>query len=122
MKTVRQVANIAVIVSQVEAKSVDELRQYGDLLREKMGSGIAVLAASVQGKGSLVCMVTKDLIDERGLRAGDIVKQVAGYAGGSGGGSPHMALAGIKEVGKLAVALSHVDQIILQLSSSATLT
>jgi len=43
-------------------------------------------------------------------------------AGGSGGGSPHMALAGIKEVGKLAVALSHVDQIILQLSSSATLT
>ena len=51
-------------------------------------------------------MVTDDLVKERGLKAGDIVRQVAQVAGGSGGGKPHMAQAGGRDPQKLDEALA----------------
>jgi len=58
--------------------------------------------------------VTKDLIEKKKLKAGEIIKKVAELAGGSGGGSPHMALAGAKDITRLQLALSKVEEIVAQ--------
>jgi len=61
------------------------LRQSADQLKNKLGSGV-VLVATVEGdnKVALVAGVTKDLTDR--LKAGDLMRQAAGYVGGKGGG------------------------------------
>ena len=109
------VDGVAVIAARVPAGSVDELREKGDLLRDGLGSGVGVLGAVIQDKLSFVCIVTQDLIKDKGLKAGDIVKQVASVAGGGGGGSPHMALAGAKDVSQLDAALSRTKEIVAEL-------
>ena len=57
-------------------------------------------------------MVTDDLIKGRGLKAGDIVREVAQLAGGSGGGKPHLAQAGGRDPGKIDEALAAVGDIV----------
>ena len=92
-------------------------RENGDLLRDQLGSGVAVLGAAINDKVSFVGIVTKDIIQHDGLKAGDIVKKVASFAGGGGGGAPHMALAGAKDIEKLSFALSKVEDVINELLS-----
>lgn len=108
----REVSGIKVAAAQVEAADVDELKQTADLLRDSLQSGVGVLAAAIGEKVQLVCVVTKDLVEGRKLKAGDIVRAVAAVAGGSGGGSPHMALAGARDAGKISAALNEVEIII----------
>jgi alanyl-tRNA synthetase len=109
---VKIIDGIKVVAAQVTASDVEDLKQFADLLRDGLGSGVGVLASILNDKINFVCIVTKDLSDNKRLRAGEIVKEVASLAGGSGGGSPHMALAGAKEVAKLDAALSMVEEII----------
>ena len=61
----------------------------------------------MDGKVAFLCVVTDDLI-KRGVRAGDIVKEIAAVAGGSGGGKAHLAQAGGKDASKIDEALSNV--------------
>jgi len=103
---------IKLISTKVAAKDIDELKHYADLFRDAIGSGIIVSGTAIEDKANFVCVVTKDLIDSKKLKAGDIVKEVAALAGGSGGGSPHMALAGAKHIDKLEFALSKVEEIV----------
>lgn len=103
------------VAAKVAATDVEELRQMSDTLRAKLRSGVGVLAAEINGKLSFACTVTDDLISGRGLRAGEIVKRVAEVAGGSGGGRPHLALAGGKDIGKMDSALAMVPQILRDL-------
>ena len=63
-----------------------------------------------EGKASLIAAVTPDLV-KKGLKAGDVVKQVAPLIGGGGGGKPDMAQAGGKDPSKLAEALQKADRI-----------
>jgi len=111
---IKEINGVRYISAQVDAGSVDDLRQYGDLVRDGLGSGVAVLGAAINDKVSIACIVTKDVI-QMGLKAGDIVKKVASFAGGGGGGAPHMALAGAKDVEKLGLALSKVEDVIQEL-------
>ncbi len=104
-----------VVVSRLQSDNVNELKQIGDTLRTKIGSGVGVLAAEISGKASFVCVVTDDLISAKKLKAGDIVKQVAAIADGSGGGRPQMALAGAKDVKKIDEALRKVPEIVTSL-------
>ncbi len=106
------VKDVKVIAAKINVTNPDELRNAGDLLRNGMGSGVGVLAAVINDKVNFACIVTKDLIDSKKLKAGDIVKDVAAIAGGGGGGSPHMALAGAKDVSKVDTALAKVTEII----------
>ncbi|MFQ6116289.1 MAG: DHHA1 domain-containing protein, partial [bacterium] len=82
------------------------------VLREELKSGVGVLGAIINGKGSFVCVVTKDLITGKKLNAGDIIHQVAKLAGGGGGGNPYMALAGARDVSKIDEALIAVEHIV----------
>ena len=101
-----------VVSAKIEAGTMDELKSLGDTLRSKLASGVGVLGAIVDDKVALVCVVTDDLIKDRKLQAGKIVGEVAKQVGGGGGGRPHLATAGGKDVAKLDEALKETAAII----------
>jgi alanyl-tRNA synthetase len=106
------VQDLKVVSTQVEADSLDELKLLGDSLRSKLGRGVGLLAAIIDGKVSLVCVVTDDLAASRKLEAGKIVGSVAKLLGGGGGGKAHLATAGAKDVSKLPEALAATPAIV----------
>ncbi len=110
----REVEGVRVVARRTEAEDVPSLRAMADGLRESLGSGVGVLGADISGKVSFIAVVTDDLIKDRGLKAGDIVRGVAQLAGGSGGGKPHLAQAGGRDPGKLDEALEQVAGIVEQ--------
>lgn len=112
LANIKEVAGVSVIAASVQVGSVDELRVLGDKIREKLKSGVAVLGSQLDDKLNFLCVVTDELIKDKKLKAGDIVREVAQQAGGSGGGKPHLALAGAKEVEKLQSALDSVEGIV----------
>jgi alanyl-tRNA synthetase len=82
-----------------------------DSLRQKMKHGVAVLGAVINGKGSLLCVVSEDLVRDN-VKAGDIVNEIAAIADGRGGGPPHMATAGAKDVSKIPLAVQRAPELI----------
>ena len=94
------------IAQSVDNQTPDDMRVLIDALRRKQGTGLAVLLITVvEGKVSLVAGLSRDLID-RGLHAGNWLKQVAPIVGGGGGGRPDLAQAGGKNPEKVAEALA----------------
>ncbi|MCB0833815.1 MAG: alanine--tRNA ligase, partial [Bacteroidetes bacterium] len=87
-------------------------KEIGDLLRSKLVSGVGLLASVVNGSVSMVCVVTDDLIHSRKLHAGNLVKEVAKMAGGTGGGRPHLATAGAKNPEAVDDALNYLKILI----------
>jgi alanyl-tRNA synthetase len=107
--------NFRIVVQKVEVQSVEELQSLGDTLRSKLGSGVGLLATVMNEKISLVCVVTDDLIKNKKLQAGKIVGEIAKLVGGGGGGRPHLATAGGKDVAKLDEAMKQVGMIVKNL-------
>ncbi len=108
---VQQVNDINVLAAQVDVAEVDNLREMADWFRDKVGSGVAVLATVNNDKPVMIATVSKDLIP-RGLKAGDIVREVAKMVGGGGGGRPDMAQAGGRDASKLPDALAAVPNLV----------
>ncbi len=106
-----QVKDINLITYKVKDMDMGSLRNLGDDIRNKLQSGIVVLASIQDDKVNLVAMATKDVI-EKGYSAGNIIKEVAKVAGGSGGGRPDMAQAGAKDVNKVDEALARVKDLL----------
>jgi alanyl-tRNA synthetase len=107
------VSGIRVFTQVVTVDSVDELRMMGDRLRDGLKTnGIGVLGAVMGKKINFLCIITDDVIRERKIKAGDVVQRVAKIIGGSGGGKPHLALAGGKDNGNIQQALDRVPRII----------
>ncbi len=88
------------------------VRDAADKLRGSLGRGAAVLALESDGKLTFLAAVTDDLVAEKKLRADELVRAVAKVAGGSGGGKPHLALAGAKDPGQLDAALDEARRIL----------
>jgi alanyl-tRNA synthetase len=109
---------VRVVTSGGAFGSIDEMKSLGDLLREKLGSGVAVLAETEGGKPMLVAVVTDDLI-RRGVRADAVVREVAAVVGGRGGGKPHMAQAGVGEPERVPEALAQVPEVVRALLAGA---
>ena len=105
------VDGVRVVVVDGAFDSVEGMKALGDELREKMGSGVAVLAETKGGKPMLVAVVTDDLIG-RGVRADAVVREVASLVGGKGGGKPHMAQAGVGDPSAIPAALERVVEIV----------
>ena len=99
-----EINDVRVLASRVQLPDMDSLRSMADLIKDKLGSGVIILGTPLQDKVGFVTMVSKDLT-ERGLHAGNIIKEVAMVAGGGGGGRPDMAQAGGKNPEKLDQAL-----------------
>ncbi|MEZ0119697.1 UNVERIFIED_ORG: alanyl-tRNA synthetase [Heyndrickxia coagulans] len=106
---VKVVDGINVLAAKVEAGDMNQLRNMADDLKQKLGSGIIVLAAATDGKASFIAGVTKDLV-EKGYHAGKLVKEVASRCGGGGGGRPDMAQAGGKQPEQIDAALQIVEE------------
>jgi len=94
-----------ILIEKIEAQDANTLRQNAEMLKEKLGSAVVLLAGVGQGKVFLVSFASKDLV-ERGIHAGKIIGAAAKIAGGGGGGRPDMAQAGAKDESKLDEALA----------------
>jgi len=112
VETARALNGFKLVIAKIDSPDVENLKQHGDLLRDALKSGVGVLSAIINDKVNFICVVTDDLIRNKKLNAGHIVKQVAAIADGSGGGKPHIALAGGKSPDKLQTALDNVASII----------
>ena len=106
-----EVNGTRVATGVIETADSESLRRFGDRLRERLGSGVAVIAARIGERHSLLAVVTDDLIG-KGMRADDVVREVAKLAGGKGGGRPHMAQASTGEPGRAEAALEKVPDIV----------
>jgi alanyl-tRNA synthetase len=100
---VLEVAGVKVLATTTEVDDAKTLRETGDTLRDRLGSGVVVLAGVSEDKVSLVAMVSKDLTDR--LHAGKILQEVAAELGGRGGGRPDMAQGGGKDPTRVPQAL-----------------
>ena len=109
-----QIEGFTVVARRTEVEDILALRAMADSLREKLGSGVGVLGAEFDDKGSFIAVVTEDLIRDRGLKAGDLVRSVAQLTGGSGGGKPHLAQAGARDISKIDDALVAVPDIVIK--------
>src|SRR4029077_6396078 len=95
------VGGAKVVVGEVPAAAVDQMRTQIDRLRQKAGSSVVLLGWVEDGKVTLMSAITEDL-QPRGLHAGNLVKEVAKVVGGTGGGKPlGIAQAGGSDPGKL---------------------
>ena len=108
---VSEICGVKFLVAQVEANDPDSLRSTADILRDKLGSGVILLAADIKGKASFVAMATKDAVT-KGIHSGKLVGEVAKIAGGGGGGRPDMAQAGGKDPSKIGDSLKAVEKLI----------
>lgn len=108
----RSLNGMKIVLSEIKISDIESLKTTGDILRNNLKSGVGVLATVINGKVNFLCVVTDDLIKDKKFHAGDIVKKVAAVAGGSGGGRPHLALAGARDAGKIAKALEEAEKII----------
>jgi alanyl-tRNA synthetase len=107
----REHDGVKIVSGRVDASDVDALKSIGDDLRGRLKqNGIGVLGAEIEGKATLVCVVTDDLVGR--FNAGKIVGAAAKLVGGGGGGKPHMATAGGKQVEKLDEALAQVAELL----------
>ena len=98
LKQAEDINGIRVIVKELKNVDGNQLKSLGDRIREKGQKIAALLIAENNGKLNLVCVVSDDLIKEKHLHAGNIVREVARQVGGGGGGRPHLATAGGKDV------------------------
>ncbi|UZP75333.1 alanine--tRNA ligase [Candidatus Paraluminiphilus aquimaris] len=103
-----QVGDTNVLATVVDGADASTLRQTLDHCKNKLSSGVVLLAAVEGDKISLVAGVTKDLTDR--VRAGDVMKEFAGRVGGKGGGRPDMAQGGGTDVSALKPALADLPE------------
>lgn len=108
------------VSAKIKVDNADELKSLGDTLRSKLYSGVGVLGAVVDEKVALVCVVTDDLIKDKKLQAGKIVGELAKRLGGGGGGKPHLATAGGKDVAKLDETLQEAVSIVQSMLTASS--
>ena len=113
MDSARLVGGVRLITAEVEVSNPGELRSMCDTARDNGADIVAVFAGVNKEKGTLnfACACGADAI-KLGAHAGNIVRETAKIAGGSGGGKPDSAMAGAKDASKADEALAAVDSIV----------
>jgi alanyl-tRNA synthetase len=104
LESCEKIGGSSVVVSGLETATIDEAREAIDMLKKKAGSAAVVFGFAEGDKVVLLAGVSDDLI-KKGLKAGDIVKEIAPIVDGGGGGKPQMAQAGGKNPKNLPQAL-----------------
>ena len=112
LEQAQEVNGITVVSGIADVGSVEALREAGDWLRDKLGSGVVVLGVVVKERPTLMVMVTRDLVG-RGAHAGNAVKEAAKVMGGGGGGRPEIAQAGGQHPDKLEEALRTAVEVVV---------
>ena len=105
------VNGVNLVTTKFEGMDMNTLKEVADNLRDKLVSGVVVLANIADDKLNLVVTATKDVVD-KGVHCGNIVKAIAQVAGGKGGGRPNMAQAGAPDVSKVDDALNYASEVL----------
>ena len=111
MDNMQEVAGVPLLVGKIDGVDADTLRELTDTFRSEQSSGVAVLATVSNDKPLFIASVSKDLIG-KGIKAGDLVREMGKTTGGGGGGAPHLAQAGGRDASKLDEALALVPSLI----------
>ncbi|HIT57689.1 MAG TPA: alanine--tRNA ligase [Candidatus Galloscillospira stercoripullorum] len=107
------VGELKVLTATVPNADANKLRQMGDMLRDKQPNVVAVLSAVNDGKITFLAVCGKEAVT-KGVKAGDLIKQVCCCCGGKGGGKPDSAMGGGSDVLKLDDALAQVDDFVAE--------
>ena len=102
---------LEVYVARLDGTTPDALRSMGDDIKSTNDNAVAVIAGVNGEKASIVAVCGKNAV-AKGVKAGDVIREVAKLAGGGGGGRPDSAMAGAKDLSKLDSALSSAINII----------
>ncbi len=106
----RLVGDAHVVVGLAPATSTDALKDIADRVRARLKSSLVVLGANIDGKPAFLAAATPDLV-QRGVHAGNLVREVARVAGGGGGGRPDIAMAGARDISRLDAAMAEAGRL-----------
>jgi len=99
-----------VIAARIDESDPKRMLEIADQLRERLGSGIVVLAGAEGGQVRLLAAVTKDLAGP--VHAGKLIGAIAPIVGGKGGGRPELAQAGGSDASKIDAALARAVELV----------
>jgi alanyl-tRNA synthetase len=106
----REVNGVKVLATRADGDA-KALRDLADKLRDKIGSGVIALGGEADGKAVLLVAATADVV-AKGVKAGDLVREMAKVVGGRGGGKPDLAQAGGPDASQLDAALEAIYRLI----------
>ena len=110
MNQVEIIKGNKVLIARLDAIETPQLRTLIDNLKDSIGSGIIILASTVDEKINIGVGITKDITNQ--YNAGKIASQIAEMVDGKGGGKPEMAMAGGHNIKQLPKALEHIKEIL----------
>ena len=109
----RQVGELKVLTATIPEADANKLRQMGDMLRDKEPNVVGVLATVNGEKITFLAVCGKEAV-AKGIKAGEIIKNVTAICGGKGGGKPDSAMGGGTNVLKLDDALASIDDFVAE--------
>lgn len=114
LEAAKEIGGVKLVSGIVSSKDMDELRKIADIACDKLENAVVVLAAEMEGKVSLVAKAAKGAV-EKGIHAGNIVKEAAKAVGGGGGGRKDMAQAGGKNPENIPDALKKAMEVVKEM-------
>ena len=105
------VNSLEVFTARIDGTAPDALRSMGDELKERNDNAVAIIASANGEKATILAICGKNAV-KSGVKAGDVVREVAKLAGGSGGGREDSAMAGAKDIAKLDDAIARTASIV----------
>jgi alanyl-tRNA synthetase len=108
-----KIGDASIVIGRLSTTSIEQAREAVDMLKKKAKSAAIVLGFEDDGRATLLAGVTDDLVT-KGLKAGDIVREIAPIVDGGGGGRPQMAQAGGKNPKRIGEALARAGEVIKQ--------
>ena len=113
LMSAKDVCGLKVLTAHRDGMDANGLRQMGDFLRDKEPTVVAVLSSVNDGKITFLAVCGKDAVS-KGIKAGELVKNVCAICGGKGGGKPDSAMGGSSDLLKLDDALASVDDFVAE--------
>lgn len=107
---VRSIGGVKVFADKIESMGMEDLRLFGDSIKNRLKSGIIIVGSVKDGTASIVLMVTKDLVER--FKANEVIREIAPVIGGGGGGRDDMAQAGGKKVERLDEAIGKIYEVV----------
>ncbi|HEY1025383.1 MAG TPA: alanine--tRNA ligase-related protein, partial [Sphingobacteriaceae bacterium] len=109
VKKSRQVDGVNFIAEKISLPNAEAVKNLAYAIKDIQENLFLVLAADLEGKPNITVMISEDLVKEKGLHAGNIVKDLAKEIQGGGGGQPFFATAGGKDLDGLDKALQKAE-------------
>ena len=113
LEEAESVGDHTILIKKISTNGLDELKVLGDHVFNTLSRGIAVLFSEGEEKPSAVIVVSKDL-NEKGVLAGILAKEIGGFMGGGGGGKPHLATAGGRNNDAIQNAMGQTKELIIK--------